>query len=57
VWCGIERILGDSVVPLVIDNFGEPDPTRGVNQPGFLAVLSLSREADTIVKLAAPFRM
>ena len=56
VWRGIERILRDCGVRLVIDHFGEPDPTRGVNQPGFQALLSLGRETDAIVKLSAPFR-
>jgi len=56
VWCGIQRILQDSGVRLVIDHFGEPDPSRGVDQPGFQAVLELGRETDAIVKLSAPFR-
>jgi predicted TIM-barrel fold metal-dependent hydrolase len=55
-WCGIQRVLRDSGVRLVIDHFGEPDPSRGVDQPGFQAVLALGRETNAIVKLSAPFR-
>jgi predicted TIM-barrel fold metal-dependent hydrolase len=55
-WCGIQRILLDSGVRIVIDHFGEPDPSCGINQPGFQAVLALGRETGAIVKLSAPFR-
>jgi predicted TIM-barrel fold metal-dependent hydrolase len=56
VWCGIERILRQSGTRVIIDHFGQPDPSSGVDQPGFQAVLELGREADAIVKLSAPFR-
>jgi predicted TIM-barrel fold metal-dependent hydrolase len=55
-WCGIQQILLRSGVRLVIDHFGEPDPSHNLNQPGFQAVLALVRETDAIVKLSAPFR-
>ncbi len=55
-WSRIRDILTRSGVRLVIDHFGEPDPSRGLNQPGFQAVLGLARETDAIVKLSAPFR-
>ncbi len=55
-WCGIQQILLHSGVRLVIDHFGEPDPSQSLNQPGFQAVLALARETDAIVKLSAPFR-
>lgn len=55
-WCGIRDILTRSGVRLMIDHFGEPDPSRGINQPGFQTVLALARETDAIVKLSAPFR-
>jgi predicted TIM-barrel fold metal-dependent hydrolase len=55
-WCEIQDVLRHSGVRLVIDHFGEPDPARAINQPGFQAVLSLARETDAIVKLSAPFR-
>lgn len=56
VWCGIERILRQSGVTVLIAHLGEPDPSRGVDQPGFQAVLALGRETDAVVKLSAPFR-
>jgi predicted TIM-barrel fold metal-dependent hydrolase len=56
IWCGIRDILLRTGVRLVIDHFGEPDPSRGINQPGFQAILALARETDAIVKLSAPFR-
>lgn len=55
-WCGIQRILLQSGVRLVIDHFGEPDPSQGLDQPGFQSVLALARESDAIVKLSAPYR-
>ena len=55
-WCGIQHILLHSGVPLVIDHFGEPDPSHGLDQPGFQAVLALGRETGAIVKLSAAFR-
>ncbi len=55
-WCGIERTLRQSGVRLIIDHFGEPNPSHSIDQPGFQAVLELGRETDAIVKLSAPFR-
>ena len=57
VWRGIHGVLRDSGVRLVIDHLGEPDPSRGLGQPGFQAVLALGRETDATVKLSAPFRI
>jgi len=56
LWCGIERTLRHSRTRLMIDHLGEPDPSRGLDQPGFQAVLELGRETDAVVKLSAPFR-
>jgi len=56
VWSGAFAPLHHSGVRLLIDHFGEPDPSRGVDQSGFQAVLALGREADAVVKLSAPFR-
>jgi predicted TIM-barrel fold metal-dependent hydrolase len=56
VWCGIDRILRQSGVRLIIDHLGEPDPSRAIDQPGFQAVLALGRETDAVVKLSAAFR-
>jgi len=56
VWCAIERILRQSGVTVLMAHLGEPDLSRGIDQPGFQAVLALGRETDAIVKLSAPFR-
>jgi predicted TIM-barrel fold metal-dependent hydrolase len=52
----IQDTLLHSGARLVIDHFGEPDPSHGIEQPGFQVVLALGRETDAIVKLSAPFR-
>lgn len=44
-----------SGVDVCIDHCGRPDPRRGVNQPGFRALLELGR-AGHAVKLSGPFR-
>jgi predicted TIM-barrel fold metal-dependent hydrolase len=56
VWCGIERCLRQSRAKVIVDHFGEPDPARGVHQPGFQAVLGLGRDTGAVVKLSAPYR-
>lgn len=56
VWRGIGNILRQSGARVIIDHFGEPDPSRGIDQPGFQAVLELGCETDAVVKLSAPFR-
>lgn len=56
VWTGIEAPLRRSGVQLLVDHFGDPDLTRGIDQPGFQAVLRLGRESDAVVKLSAPYR-
>ena len=42
-------------VPLVFDHCGRPDAERGVDQPGFRALLEFGREGH-FVKLSGPFR-
>lgn len=42
-------------VPLVVDHCGRPDAARGLEQPGFQALLQLGREGHA-VKLSGPFR-
>ena len=56
LWCGVERILRRSRARIIIDHFGQPDPSRGVGQAEFQAVLALGRETDATVKLSAAFR-
>ncbi|HSB77244.1 MAG TPA: amidohydrolase family protein [Candidatus Methylomirabilis sp.] len=56
VWAGALAPLKESGVQVVVDHFGEPDPERGLDQPGFQAVLALGRDSDAVVKLSAAFR-
>jgi predicted TIM-barrel fold metal-dependent hydrolase len=42
-------------VPLLFDHCGRPDATRGIDQPGFAALLEFGREGHC-VKLSGPFR-
>jgi predicted TIM-barrel fold metal-dependent hydrolase len=42
-------------VRLLIDHCGRPDPARGLNYPGFAALLELGRTGH-FLKLSAPFR-
>ena len=57
MWAGIEPVLRQSGGTVLIDHMGEPDPGRGVDHPGFQAVLRLGREAGALVKLSAPYRV
>jgi predicted TIM-barrel fold metal-dependent hydrolase len=49
--------LRDAGVRMVVDHFGAPDPTRGVQCAGFSEVLKGVRAGDTWVKLSAPYRL
>jgi predicted TIM-barrel fold metal-dependent hydrolase len=49
--------LRDAGVRVVVDHFGSPDPTRGVQCAGFIEVLKGVRAGDTWVKLSAPYRL
>lgn len=56
VWAGVETPLRRSGIPVLVDHFGDPDLTRGIDQPGFQAVLRLGRETEAVVKLSAAYR-
>ncbi|MBV9785448.1 MAG: amidohydrolase family protein [Acidisphaera sp.] len=43
-------------VRLMIDHFGRPEVARGLDQPGFAALLELGRSGPHVVKLSGPFR-
>jgi len=49
-------ILDKAGIRVVIDHCACPDPTRGLNQPGFQAVLELGRRGNAAIKLSGPFR-
>lgn len=55
-WEAAAPVLRTAGVRLLIDHFGDPDPSRGLQQPGFQAMLRLGRETEAVVKLSAPFR-
>lgn len=42
---------------IVVDHLGRPDPRRGVNCPGFQALLERSDDERLHVKLSAPYRL
>lgn len=48
----VADLLLDSGVSVLIDHCGRPDPTAGVGQPGFAALLSLSDTGRCTVKLS-----
>jgi predicted TIM-barrel fold metal-dependent hydrolase len=56
-WPALAPRLAASGVAVLIDHFGIQDPTGGVGQPGFQAVLALGRTGRAAVKLSAPFRI
>ena len=49
--------LRESGVRVVVDHFGAPDPTHGVQCAGFIEVLKGVQAGDTWVKLSAPYRL
>lgn len=48
--------LLDAGVKVVVDHFGRPDPTLGVNDPGFHYLLSLADSRRVWVKISAAYR-
>jgi predicted TIM-barrel fold metal-dependent hydrolase len=51
-WTVLAPMLERADVRLVIDHCGRPAPERGLDQPGFRAVLALGRSARAAVKLS-----
>lgn len=49
-------ILRRAGVRVMIDHFGRPHAKRGVDQPGFKALLELGRDSDAVCKISGPFR-
>ncbi|HUN45677.1 MAG TPA: amidohydrolase family protein [Stellaceae bacterium] len=56
-WAAAAPLLRRSGVKVLVDHFGMHDPARGLDQPGFAAVVALGREGNAAVKLSAPFRL
>ncbi len=48
--------FGQLPVPVVFDHFAGASGTRGVDQPGFDAILDLLRSGKAYVKVSAPYR-
>ena len=49
-------LLRKAGVSCVFDHYGRPDPRKGIDQPGFRALLEFGREGGHAVKLSGPFR-
>lgn len=49
--------LVEAGVKVVVDHFGRPDPKLGVEDPGFLYLLSVGAGRRVWVKLSAPYRL
>lgn len=49
-------ILERACIRVVVDHCACPDPARGIEQPGFAAVLELGRRGNAAIKLSGPFR-
>src|SRR5574338_355858 len=52
----VAPLLRKARVKIMVDHFGRPDVGRGIEQPGFQALLELGRSGDAVVKLSGPFR-
>ncbi len=55
-WIKLMPELVRSGTRVVIDHFGRPSPTRGIECPGFQAILKAARDLDLRVKLSGPYR-
>lgn len=53
---GFERIAAEFPCEMMIDHMGRPDPAKGVNAPGFQALLRGLRSGRVWTKLSAPYR-
>ena len=49
-------LLHRSGLRIIVDHFGRPDIARGIDQPGFAALLEFGKRGNAIVKLSGPFR-
>lgn len=48
----LRALIEDSGVRVMVDHGGRPDPRRGIEQPGFQALLAMGRNGRTAVKLS-----
>jgi 2-pyrone-4,6-dicarboxylate lactonase len=52
----VDTFLGSFATEVVIDHMGRPDPKKGVNAPGFQALIRLLRSGRGWAKMSAPYR-
>jgi predicted TIM-barrel fold metal-dependent hydrolase len=52
----IDTFLGSFATEVVIDHMGRPDPRKGVNAPGFQALIRLLKSGRGWAKMSAPYR-
>ena len=52
----LDTMLGRFATEVVIDHMGRPDPGKGVNAPGFQALIRLLQSGRGWAKLSAPYR-
>jgi predicted TIM-barrel fold metal-dependent hydrolase len=52
----LDTLLGSFATEVVIDHMGRPDPRKGVNAPGFQALIRLLKSGRGWAKLSAPYR-
>lgn len=52
----LDAFLGSFPTEVVIDHMGRPDPHKGVNAPGFQALIRLLKSGRGWAKLSAPYR-
>ena len=52
----LDTMLGSFATEVVIDHMGRPDPRKGVDAPGFQALIRLLRSGRGWAKLSAPYR-
>lgn len=48
----LRAVVEDSGIRTLVDHGGRPDPQRGLEQPGFQALLAMARNGRTAVKLS-----
>jgi predicted TIM-barrel fold metal-dependent hydrolase len=52
----VARLAAETGVRLLIDHLGGPDPSQGMEQPGFGAILGMAQAGQAVVKLSGAFR-
>jgi predicted TIM-barrel fold metal-dependent hydrolase len=52
----IDSFLGSFATEVVIDHMGRPDPAKGIDAPGFQALIRLLKSGRGWAKMSAPYR-